>query len=49
MSVLALNGGEKIRTKPFYTGGAIIGDEERSRVKDVLDSASILSGFYCPA
>ncbi len=44
MGVLAINGGEKTRSKPFYTGGAIIGDEERRRVKDVLDSG-ILSGF----
>jgi len=48
MTTLAINGGEKIRTKPFTTGGAIIGDEERRRVKDVLDSG-ILSGFIAKA
>jgi perosamine synthetase len=44
MGKLAINGGDKIRTKPFYSSGALIGDEERDRVKNVLDSG-ILSGF----
>jgi perosamine synthetase len=44
MSSLAINGGEKVRAKPFAIGTAIIGDEERRRVKEVLDSG-MLSGF----
>ncbi|MBI3601353.1 MAG: DegT/DnrJ/EryC1/StrS family aminotransferase [Candidatus Omnitrophica bacterium] len=48
MKVLAVHGGDKVRTKPFFTGGAIIGEEERRRVKEVLDSG-ILSGFLAQA
>jgi perosamine synthetase len=48
MGILAINGGDKVRSKPFYSSGAIIGDEERNRVKDVLDSG-ILSGFIAQA
>ena len=47
MSVLAINGGNKTRVKPF-TIGAVIGDEERQRVKEVLDSGC-LSGFIARA
>jgi len=43
MEKLALFGGKKIRIKPFVSQ-AIIGKEERDRVKDVLDSG-MLSGF----
>jgi len=43
IGILAINGGNKTRVKPFPTG-AHIGDEERARVKEVLDSG-ILSGF----
>lgn len=40
---LALNGGKKIREKPFFNY-AIIGEEEKRRVNDVLESGT-LSGF----
>ncbi len=48
MGVLAINGGAKVRTKPFVMGKAIIGDEERRRVSEVLDSGT-LSGFIAKA
>ncbi|MFH1664876.1 MAG: DegT/DnrJ/EryC1/StrS family aminotransferase [Candidatus Omnitrophota bacterium] len=44
---LAILGGKKTREKPFVKY-AIIGDEEKSRVKEVLDSG-ILSGFIARA
>jgi len=44
MGVLAINGGSQVRTKPFFGGKALIGDEERRRVNEVLDSGT-LSGF----
>ena len=48
MGVLAVCGGEKTRIKPFTLGVAIIGEEERRRVKEVLDSG-MLSGFIAQA
>ena len=47
MSKLAILGGEKIRKKPFVNH-AIIGDEERKRVNDVLNKG-VLSGFIANA
>jgi len=47
MSKLALLGGKKVREKPFINN-AIIGEEERKRVNDVLDSG-MLSGFIAKA
>ena len=47
MSKLALLGGKKVREKPFINN-AIIGEEERKRVNDVLDSG-MLSGFVAQA
>src|SRR5690349_2647331 len=47
MSQLAILGGNKIRTKPYFSA-AVIGDEERQRVKEVLDSG-VLSGFVAKA
>ncbi len=47
MSNLALNGGSKVRTKPFVSN-AIIGEEEKKRVSDVLESG-VLSGFVAKA
>ncbi|HPN73506.1 MAG TPA: DegT/DnrJ/EryC1/StrS family aminotransferase, partial [Candidatus Omnitrophota bacterium] len=44
---LAFLGGEKVREKPFQQY-AVIGEEERKRVKDVLDSG-MLSGFIARA
>ena len=44
---LALFGGEKVRKKPFVSQ-AMIGDEERQRVAEVLDSG-MLSGFIANA
>lgn len=44
MGVLAINGGDKLRKTPFVLGAAIIGEEERRRVTEVLDSG-MLSGF----
>lgn len=43
MSKLALLGGEKVRKKPFV-GYAIVGDEEKERVRKVLDSG-VMSDF----
>lgn len=43
MSTLALCGGPKVRTTPYVTH-AVIGEEERRRVAEVLDSG-MLSGF----
>ena len=47
MSKLAILGGKKIRKKPFVNH-AIIGDEERKRVDDVLNKG-VLSGFIANA
>lgn len=47
MEKLALFGGKKAREKPFMSS-AIIGEEERQRVKEVLDSG-ILSGYVARA
>lgn len=47
MDRLALLGGKKTRKKPFVTK-AIIGREERRRVREVLDSG-MLSGFIAKA
>jgi perosamine synthetase len=47
MTKLAINGGSKVRTRPFASN-AVIGSEERKRVGDVLDSG-ILSGFVAKA
>lgn len=47
MSKLALFGGEKTRNKPYLTQ-AIIKEEERRRVNEVLDSG-VLSGFIAKA
>lgn len=47
MAKLALFGGPKVRKKPFVSG-ALIGKEERLRVKSVLDSG-MLSGFIARA
>jgi len=47
MSELAVFGGEKIRKKPFVSH-AIIGEEEKKRVNDVLESG-VLSGFIAKA
>ena len=47
MARLAILGGEKTRERPF-AAGAIIGEEERQRVLDVLDSG-MLSGFIANA
>lgn len=47
MGKLAVSGGEKLRQKPFV-GHAVIGDEERKRVNDVLESG-MLSGFVARA
>ena len=43
MDKLALFGGKKVRENPFISH-AIIGEEEKNRVNDVLESG-ILSGF----
>jgi len=47
MSRLAILGGEKVRTKP-YVAHAVIGDEEKKRVNQVLESG-MLSGFIAKA
>ena len=47
MSKLALLGGKKVRGKPF-TAGAVIGEEEKARVRAVLERG-ILSGFIAQA
>lgn len=47
MDKLAMLGGTKVRNRPFVNY-AIIGEEERKRVVDVLDSG-ILSGFVAKA
>lgn len=47
MAKLALFGGEKVRTKPFISH-AIIGEEEKARVSEVLETG-ILSGFVAKA
>ena len=47
MGRLAIHGGEKVRVKPFV-GHAIIGEEEKKRVSDVLESG-MLSGFVAKA
>ena len=45
MEKLAINGGEKVRTKPFPTvndsSGRWIGKEEKKLVMQVLDSGSL--------
>lgn len=40
MSVLAINGGKKVRTKPF-PGHSTIGEEEKKAVLEVLDSGCL--------
>jgi len=47
MEKLALLGGKKTREKPFVSC-AVIGDEEKERVKEVLESG-VLSGFVAHA
>ena len=47
MSKLAVLGGGKVRNKPFVSY-AIMGDEEREKVNDVLKSG-MLSGFIANA
>ena len=47
MGKLAITGGERTRQKPFV-GHAIMGDEERARVNEVLDGG-MLSGFIARA
>ena len=47
MSKLAIRGGEKVRSKPFINY-ALMGEEEKKRVNDVLDSG-MLSGFIANA
>jgi len=47
MDKLALLGGKKVRQEPFI-GHAIIGDEEKQRVNEVLESG-MLSGFIAKA